>query len=108
MIDAVGSISVDAKNARECECVCVCTCLCIWLGHICVSPEAHNVQCDFRWILDPPPLNMQRGRFTSFSRSRAGGRPSHSVGYLAVIWSRAAVLEDLQRNIGFCLPLREY
>ena len=49
MIDAVGSISVDGKNAR------VCVCVCIWSGHICVSPEAHNVQCDFRWILDPSP-----------------------------------------------------
>jgi len=26
MIDAVGSISVDGKNARVCVCVCVCVC----------------------------------------------------------------------------------
>jgi hypothetical protein len=42
MIDVAGSISMDDKNA------------CIWSGHICLSPAAHNVQCDLRWILDFP------------------------------------------------------
>jgi hypothetical protein len=44
MIDVAGSISVDDKNARS------------WSGHICVSPAAHNVQCDLRWILDSPVI----------------------------------------------------
>lgn len=70
MMDAVGNISVDGKN----------------MGHICVSPAAHNVQRDFRWILDSPLICNAEDLLHFQEAERARERsPTRSVGYLAVI-----------------------
>lgn len=73
MIDGPRGISLADKNA------CICS------GRICVSPAAHNVQCDLRWILDSPVI-CDAADLLHFQDAEQEVAPVATWWYLAVIW----------------------
>jgi hypothetical protein len=74
MIDVAASNSINDKNAFICSL------------HICVTPAAHNVQCDLGWILVSPVI-CHAIDLLHFQKEEGEVAPAAAWWYSAVISS---------------------